>query len=60
MRLRKTFGTEHPGFEKVAQHIARQRGVSLERARAILAAATRRASVKAKRRNPNLKKVRGA
>jgi len=47
------------GFEANARRIAKKRGVSLERARAILAAATRRASPVAKKRNPNLKKVRG-
>jgi len=60
MRLKKIFGTEHPGFEAVARHIARTRGISIERARAILASATRRASARAKRLNPRLKKVRGA
>jgi hypothetical protein len=48
------------GFEAAARSIARREGVSMERARAILAAATRRASPEAKRRNPNLKKVKPA
>jgi len=47
------------GFETNARRIARERGISLERARAILAAATRRASPAAKRRNPRLKRVKG-
>ena len=50
---------QHPGFEAVARRIARREGVSMERARAILAAATRRASPAAKRRNPRLRRVRG-
>ena len=48
----------HPGFEAVARRIARERGVPMERARAILAAATRRASAAAKRKNPRLKRVK--
>ena len=47
------------GFEANARRIAKKRGVSLERARAILAAATRRASPAAKKRNPRLKRVKG-
>jgi hypothetical protein len=49
----------HPGFEAVARSIARREGVPMERARAMLAAATRRASPKAKAANPRLKRVRG-
>lgn len=52
-------GNEHPGFEAVARRIARERGIPLERARAILAARTREASPAAKRRNPRLKRVKG-
>lgn len=47
------------GFAANARRIAKERGVSLERARAILAAATRRASPAAKRKNPALKRVKG-
>jgi len=47
------------GFKKNAAKIARKKGISPARARAILAAATRRASPAAKRRNPRLKRVRG-
>lgn len=50
---------KHPGFKKVASQIARKQGVSKERARAILAAGTRRASPAAKRANPRLKRVKG-
>ncbi len=49
----------HPGFEAVARKIAKEQGISLERARAILAARTRAASPAAKRKNPRLKKVAG-
>jgi len=47
------------GFDANARRIAKQKGISLERARAILAASTRRASPAAKRRNPRLKRVKG-
>jgi hypothetical protein len=49
----------HPGFQKAASSIARKEGVSKDRARAILAAATRRSSPAAKKANPRLKKVKG-
>lgn len=49
----------HPGFEATARKIAKREGISLERARAELASATRRASPAAKRRNPALKRVKG-
>lgn len=48
----------HPGFKTVANEIARQRNISLAAASAILAAATRRASPKAKDRNPRLRRVK--
>lgn len=48
----------HPGFKAVQSRIARRQGVSKERAGAILAASTRRASASAKRKNPRLKKVK--
>jgi hypothetical protein len=49
----------HPGFKAVQNQIAKREGVSKKQAGAILAAATRRASPAAKRKNLNLKKVRG-
>jgi hypothetical protein len=49
----------HPGFKKVAQTIAKKQGVSMERAGAILAAGARKASKKAVKANPRLKKVSG-
>lgn len=47
----------HPGFKKVAKHIAAKERVSLKRANAILASSSRNASTAAKRKNPRLKKV---
>jgi len=49
---------KHPGFKKVAGRIAAQEGVSKERASAMLAASTRNASKKAKKKNPRLKRVK--
>jgi len=46
------------GFKKAQAEIANKSGVSSERAGAILAASTRKASPAAKRANPNLKKVK--
>lgn len=55
---------QHPGFEAVSDRIARRtnprtgRPYGRERARAILAAASRRASDRAKAENPALEKVK--
>ena len=49
----------HPGFRSVQESIAKKEGISKERAGAILAASTRRASKAAKKANPRLKRVRG-
>lgn len=55
----------HPGFKAVASEIAKKtnprtgKPYGKERAGAILAARSRAASSKAKRRNPRLKKVKG-
>jgi hypothetical protein len=46
------------GFKNVANKIARKQGISKKAASAILASSTRKASASAKRRNPNLKKVK--
>ena len=46
-------------FKKVASKIARKQGISNKAASAILASSTRKASASAKRKNPNLKKVKG-
>lgn len=50
---------KHPGFKKVAEGIAKKEGVSEDRAKAMLASSTRKASDKAKEKNPRLKKVKG-
>lgn len=47
------------GFEVNAALIARREGIPIEKARAILAAGTRKASPAAKRANPRLKRVKG-
>jgi hypothetical protein len=49
---------KHPGFKAVQAKIARREGISQERAGAILAASTRRASSKAKKANPRLTRVK--
>lgn len=49
---------EHPGFKKVQGSIERE-GYSKKVAGAILASRTRHASAKAKKANPNLKRVKG-
>jgi len=49
---------KHPGFKAVAVGIAKKQGISKEGASAILAASTRNASKAAKKKNPNLKKVK--
>ena len=50
---------KHPGFAAVQSKIAAKEGVSKDRAGAILAAASRGASAKAKHANPHLKRVKG-
>lgn len=50
---------KHPGFKNVQKQIAKRQGISMDRAGAILASSTRKASPAAKRKNPALKKVRG-
>lgn len=50
----------NPGFKSVQGKIARQQGVSKERAGAILAASTRNASPAAKAANPRLNRVKPA
>lgn len=47
------------GFKKAQQQIAKKQNISMERAGAILAAGARKASPAAKKKNPNLKKVKG-
>lgn len=49
----------HPGFKAVQKKIAKKQGIPLESAGAILAAGARKASKKAVKANPRLKKVAG-
>jgi hypothetical protein len=49
--------SSHPGFKAVQAKIAKKYGY--KRAGAILAASTRKASAKAKKANPRLKRVKG-
>lgn len=46
------------GFKAAQKSIAKREGVPMKNAGAILASVTRKASPKAKKVNPNLKKVR--
>lgn len=50
----------HPGFKSVAGKIAAKQGISMDRAKAILASAGRHASKAAKRANPRLKRISGS
>jgi hypothetical protein len=47
------------GFKAAQKSIAKKQGVSMKSAGAILAAGARKASPAAKKKNPNLKKVKG-
>ena len=51
---------KHPGFKTIQSEIAHEENVSSKQAGAILASRTRKASPAAKKKNPNLKKVKGA
>jgi hypothetical protein len=47
------------GFKAAQSQIAKKQGISKERAGAILAAGARKASAAAKKKNPNLLKIKG-
>lgn len=47
------------GFKKTAKRIAAKQGMPYDKAAAILAASSRRASATARRKNPRLNKVKG-
>ena len=47
------------GFKAAQKSIAKKQGISMESAGAILASGARKASAAAKKKNPNLKKVKG-
>lgn len=49
----------HPGFKGAAAKIAAKQNISKERAGAILASSTRKASPAAKAKNPRLNRVKG-
>jgi hypothetical protein len=49
---------KHPGFKAEAEKIAKEKGISVARASAILAASSRHASAGAKKANPRLKRVK--
>lgn len=57
--MAKGKGKSHPGFKAVQKKIAKKEGVSMNSAGAILAKASRNASKAAKKKNPNLRKVKG-
>lgn len=50
---------KHPGFKSVQASIAKRQGISKDRAGAILAASTRKASPAARKANPRLNRVKG-
>ena len=50
---------KHPGFKSAAASIAKKQGVPMDRAKGILAAATRKASPAARKANPRLNRVKG-
>lgn len=47
------------GFNAAAKSVASKEGLPMDRARAVIAAGARKASAKAVRANPNLRKVSG-
>lgn len=47
------------GFERAQNQIAKKQGISKKSAGSILASSSRNASAKAKKSNPNLKRVKG-
>lgn len=49
----------HPGFKAVQAKIAGEKGISKDRAGAILGSATRKAGATARKRNPRLNRVPG-
>lgn len=51
---------KHIGFRGAVKSVQAREGYSAERAARIIAAGARKASAKAKRANPRLKRVRGA
>jgi len=58
-KAKKSGARKGMGFDAAARDVAKRQGVSMKRARAIIAAGARKASPAAKKRNPNLRKVKG-
>ena len=54
----KIMSEAHPGFKAVQSKIAAKEGISKEKAGAILAVSSRKASSKAKKSNPRLLRVK--
>ena len=50
---------KHPGFKKVQEKIAKKQNISKKAAGAILASSARKASKKAVKANPRLKRISG-
>lgn len=50
---------KHPGFKAVQEKIAKKQGISKKAAGAILASSARKASKKAVKANPRLKRISG-
>lgn len=57
--MKKSSSKKGMGFKAAQKKIATKQGIGMERAGAILAAGARKASKKAVKANPNLKKVSG-
>lgn len=53
-----TSAIKHPGFAAIQKKIAGSEGVPMKEAGAMLASKTRNASKAAKKKNPNLRKVK--
>jgi hypothetical protein len=56
---KKSTARKGMGFDAAARQVAQRQGISMERARKIIASGARKASPAAKKRNPNLRKVKG-
>jgi hypothetical protein len=56
--VRRDMAAKTKGFKNNQAKIAKKKGISSDRAGAILASATRKASPAAKKKNPKLKKVK--
>ena len=57
--MKKSKSKKGMGFKAAAKSVAEREKIPMNRANAIIAESTRKASLKAKKENPNLKKVKG-